>query len=156
MGTDKWFLDILRCFLSGANACTPKQTSLKIDDTSLDSPPPRAVGATGRGAGQSSFESEVFAYYLFGGSNSSAGGLDRGGWASTVDWSVITTVASIHSPPDVLIQAAHKHGRKVVLSVDPGRSAWFRYNNMSTELQNATARREWADGLASYVRLRSE
>eukprot|EP01051_Picozoa_sp_SAG22_P000905 SAG22_NODE_30_length_28348_cov_12.488584_2_plen_470_part_00 len=91
---------------------------------------------------------EVFAYYLFGGTVPAAG------WNRTVDWSVVTTVAAVHAPPDALVSAAHQHGRKVVLSVDPGKSSWFGFRNMSTELRNATARAAWVAGLAGYVRLR--
>ena len=60
-------------------------------------------------------DSEVFAYYLFGGAGKVGADLATG-WAASADWSVITTVAAIHAPPDALICAAHAHGRRAVFS----------------------------------------
>jgi len=94
-------------------------------------------------------DSEVFAYYLFGGAGKVGADL-AAGWEESADWSVITTVAAIHAPPDALICAAHAHGRRAVFSIDPGRSSWFKFD-FEHQLQNASARAVWVRSLVAYA-----
>ena len=100
----------------------------------IDAPPP---------------DSEVFAYYLFGGAGKAGADLATG-WAASANWSVITTVAAIHAPPDALICAAHAHGRRAVFSIDPGRSSWFKFD-FEHQLQNTSARTVWVRSLVAYA-----
>eukprot|EP01052_Picozoa_sp_SAG31_P008922 SAG31_NODE_458_length_15415_cov_3.647428_12_plen_263_part_00 len=89
---------------------------------------------------------ELFVYYLFG-APVLADAFEN------IDWNTVTTVASVHAPPDALICAAHAHARRVVLSVDPGRSSWFKFD-LDTQLTNATARGEWVGSLVQYAQMR--
>lgn len=63
-------------------------------------------------------QTELFVYYLFG-APVLADAFEN------IDWNRVTTVASIHAPPDALICAAHARARRVVFSVDPGRSSYI-------------------------------